>query len=145
MTKTVTFTVRPEEDVLSQFAETYRALRAGRRVAPHDGVSFTSIEAARNFLTPTRLALLRAVRRRQPGSVYALAKMVGRDVKNVQQDPRDPGAARPDQDDARPRRGETRGDGPDGALPRKRPANRDLRKDRPLVLANTNAVSQTIL
>ena len=86
MTKTVTFTVRPEEDVLSQFAETYRALRAGRRVAPHDGVSFTSIEAARNFLTPARLALLRAVRRRQPGSVYALAKMVGRDLKNVQQD-----------------------------------------------------------
>ena len=86
MTKTVTFTVRPEEDVLSQFAETYRALRAGRRVAPHDGVSFTSIEAARNFLTPARLVLLRAVRRRQPGSVYALAKMVGRDLKNVQQD-----------------------------------------------------------
>ena len=86
MTKTVTFTIRPEEDVLSQFAETYRALRAGRRVERHDGVSFTSIEAARNFLTPTRLALLRAVRRRQPGSVYALAKMVGRDLKNVQED-----------------------------------------------------------
>ena len=86
MTKTVTFTIRPEEDVLSQFADTYRALRAGRRVARHDGVSFTSIEAARNFLTPTRLALLRAVRRRQPGSVYALARMVGRDLKNVQQD-----------------------------------------------------------
>ena len=86
MTKTVTFTIRPEQDVLSQFADTYRALRAGRRVARHEGVSFTSIEAARNFLTPTRLALLRAVRRRQPGSVYALAKMVGRDLKNVQQD-----------------------------------------------------------
>ncbi len=29
MTKIVTFTVRPEDDVLSQFADTYRALRAG--------------------------------------------------------------------------------------------------------------------
>ncbi len=86
MTKTVTFTIRPEEDVLSEFAETYRTLRAGRRVVRHEGVSFTSIEAARNFLTPTRLALLRAVRRRRPGSVYALGKMVGRDLKNVQQD-----------------------------------------------------------
>lgn len=86
MTKTVTFAIRPEADALAQFAEIYRGLRAGRRVARHEGVSFTSIEAARNFLTPARLALLRAVRRRQPGSVYALAKMVGRDLKNVQQD-----------------------------------------------------------
>jgi NAD(P)-dependent dehydrogenase (short-subunit alcohol dehydrogenase family) len=33
VTKTVTFTIRPEEDVRSRFAETYRALSAGRRVA----------------------------------------------------------------------------------------------------------------
>ena len=86
MTRTVTFTVRPEQEVFSQFAGTYRALRAGRRLTRHEGVSFTSIEAARNFLTPARLALLRVVRGRKPGSVYALAKMVGRDLKNVQQD-----------------------------------------------------------
>lgn len=86
MTKTVTFTIRSEDDVLSHFAETYRALQAGRKVARHQGVSFTSIEAARNFLTPTRLALLRAIRRRQPGSVSGLAKMVGRNLRNVQQD-----------------------------------------------------------
>ena len=127
MTKTVPFTVRPEEDVLSQFAQTYRALRVGRRVAPHDGVSFTSIEAARNFLTPARLALLRAVRRRQPGSVYALAKMVGRDLKNVQQDRKileQHGLIKV----TRARGVGKRGDGPDGSLPRNHLANRDLRK-----------------
>jgi predicted transcriptional regulator len=86
VTKTVTFTIRSEEELFSQFAETYRAVRVGRRVRRHEGVSFTSIEAARNFLTPARLALLRAVRGRRPGSVYALAKIVGRDLKNVQQD-----------------------------------------------------------
>ena len=86
MTKTVTFTIRSEDDVLSQFTETYRALQVGRRIGRYQGVSFTSIEAARNFLTPTRLALLRAIRRRQPGSVSGLAKMVGRSLKNVQQD-----------------------------------------------------------
>jgi len=47
---------------------------------------FTSIEAARNLLTPNRLALLRAVRSRRPGSFYELAKIVGRDLKNVQDD-----------------------------------------------------------
>lgn len=50
------------------------------------GVYFTSLEAARNFLTRERLALLRAVRERHPRSIYELAKIVDRDLKNVQQD-----------------------------------------------------------
>lgn len=48
------------------------------------GVYVTSIEAARNLLTPSRLALLRAIRTKRPGSVYELAKLVGRNLKNVQ-------------------------------------------------------------
>ena len=47
---------------------------------------FTSIEAARNLLTPNRLALLRVIRTKRPGSVYELAKITGRDLKNVQED-----------------------------------------------------------
>ena len=46
----------------------------------------TSIEAARNLLTPNRLALLRAIRMKRPGSIYELAKITGRDLKNVQDD-----------------------------------------------------------
>jgi predicted transcriptional regulator len=44
------------------------------------------MEAARNLLTPNRLALLRAIRTKRPGSIYELAKMVRRDLKNVQGD-----------------------------------------------------------
>src|SRR2546427_7101485 len=36
--------------------------------------------------TPTRLALLRVIRDKRPGSIYELAKLVGRDFKNVQGD-----------------------------------------------------------
>ncbi len=61
-------------------------MRAGRRVTRHEAVPFSSIEAAGNFLTPVQLALLRVIRGRQPGSVYGLARMVGRDLENVQQD-----------------------------------------------------------
>ena len=60
--------------------------RGGERVARHEGVYFTSIEAARNLLTRNRLALLRAIRATNPGSIYELAKTVSRDLKNVQQD-----------------------------------------------------------
>ena len=55
--------------------------------AKRDGATvITSLEAARNLLTPSRLALLRAIRNRRPGSIYELAKIVSRDLKNVQQD-----------------------------------------------------------
>ena len=56
--------------------------------SPREGVYFTSLEAARNFLTRERLALLQAIRAKHPQSIYELAKVVNRDLKNVQQDVR---------------------------------------------------------
>jgi predicted transcriptional regulator len=57
-----------------------------RQVGPREEVGFTSIEAARNFLTRERLALLHAIRTQHPQSLYELARQVGRDFKNVQED-----------------------------------------------------------
>jgi len=84
--KTVTFLIRPLGDVADDFAKTFDAVRTGRRVQSRDEVGFTSIEAARNFLTRERLALMRTIRTRHPDSLYKLAKMVKRDFKNVQED-----------------------------------------------------------
>jgi predicted transcriptional regulator len=86
--KTVSFSIRPFSDVTEEFAKTFEAVRRGRRIpkAPREEVGFTSIEAARNFLTRKRLALLRTIRTRHPDSMYELAKIVGRDFKNVQED-----------------------------------------------------------
>ena len=56
------------------------------RAPPIRREKVASIEAARNLLTRNRLALLRAIRARHPGSIYELAKTVKRDLKNVQQD-----------------------------------------------------------
>jgi len=86
--KTVTFSIRPLSEVADDFAKTFDAIRSRRRIPkkPRDEVGFTSIEAARNFMTRERLALMHTIRTRQPGSLYALAKMLGRDFKNVQED-----------------------------------------------------------
>jgi predicted transcriptional regulator len=86
MAKTLTIEINSMGEALEGFRKTFKALEAGRRVARHEGVYFTSIEAARNLLTRNRLALLRAIRARRPGSIYELAKTVKRDLKNVQQD-----------------------------------------------------------
>lgn len=86
MAKTLTIEIRPLEDALGGFRDTFKAVEAGRRVRRRDGISFTSVEAARNLLTPSRLRLLRVIRRQRPGSIYQLAKMLKRDLKNVQDD-----------------------------------------------------------
>ncbi len=86
--KTVTFSIRALDDVMEDFAQTFEAARHGRKIpkGPREEIGFTSIEAARNFLTRERLGLLRAIRTHRPGSLYELARIVGRDFKNVQQD-----------------------------------------------------------
>ena len=86
MAKTLTIQIKSAGEALEGFRETYKDVEAGRRVDRRAGVYFTSIEAARTLLTPNRLALLRAVRSGRPGSIYELAKMVSRDLKNVQED-----------------------------------------------------------
>ena len=86
MAKTLTIEIKPLEDALEGFRGTFKALEAGRRVSRREGIYFTSIQAARTLLTPGRLALLRAIRRQRPGSIYQLAKILKRDLKNVQDD-----------------------------------------------------------
>jgi len=84
--KTVTFTIEPFTESLKRFKKTFKAVQAGRQIEPQELVGFTSLEAARNFLTRERLGLLRTIKSRQPNSMYQLAKMTGRDLKNIQQD-----------------------------------------------------------
>jgi predicted transcriptional regulator len=86
MTRTLTIRVKSVNEALEGFRKTFKAVAAGRRVTRREGVYFSSLAAARNLLTPSRLALLQVVRTRQPSSIYELAKLVGRDFKNVQGD-----------------------------------------------------------
>ncbi|MBI4270532.1 MAG: hypothetical protein HY615_09370, partial [Candidatus Rokubacteria bacterium] len=78
MARTLTIGIKSIDQALRDFGETFEAVRAGKRISRHEGVYFTSLEAARNLLTPRRVALLRAIRSRRPGSIYELAKIVGR-------------------------------------------------------------------
>jgi len=86
MAKTLTIRIKSADTALEEFRRTFKSVQDGRDVRKREGVYFTSIEAARNLLTPNLLALLRAVRSGRPGSIYELAKMVNRDLKNVQDD-----------------------------------------------------------
>lgn len=72
---------------LKEFVKTVKAIQAGRPPQEkQEGVYFTDLEAMRRVLTPKRLELLRVIRERRPESVYQVARMTKRDLKNVQDD-----------------------------------------------------------
>jgi predicted transcriptional regulator len=88
--KTLTIRIKPVARAMRTFRDSFSALVQVRgkrpRPAAREEVFFSSIEAARKLLTPSRLALLRVIRTERPSSIYALARLVGRNLKNVQQD-----------------------------------------------------------
>lgn len=84
--KTFEIRVKRVKDVLDDFERTYEALRSGRRAPRREGVFFTSMEAARNLLTLERLKLITLIRKHRPSSIYELAKLANRDMKNVHED-----------------------------------------------------------
>lgn len=71
---------------LKDFAGAWKKLEAGKRIKREDGIYFDSINTMRAVLTNNRLLILKTIRERKPDSVYELAKILERDLKNVNQD-----------------------------------------------------------
>ncbi len=86
-TKELIVGIKSLEKGLEEFSTTLKALEKGKRLKPQgERLNFVSLEAARQFLTPKRIHLLQIVHRQEPRSIYELAKLADRDVKNVQDD-----------------------------------------------------------
>jgi predicted transcriptional regulator len=60
-------------------------MASGESIKNEKGLFFDSIDTMRSILTNKRLLILKTVREQSPSSVYELAKMLGRDLKNVNQ------------------------------------------------------------
>lgn len=84
--KTFEIRIKTTEEALKDFAHTFEAVKAGKRVRKREGVYFTSVEAARNLLTPERIKLLTLIHNQGPQSIYQLARICNRDPKNVHED-----------------------------------------------------------
>ncbi len=72
--------------VLHETREAMEQLSAGRSIPKIHDVNFTSYEAMRRILTPRRLELLHVIKEQRPGSIYELAQLLGRDLKNINDD-----------------------------------------------------------
>ena len=84
--KKIDIGIKTLEENLSDFSKTWKKLQAGEKVKKQEGIYFDSIDAMRSVLTNNRLLILKTIRESHPGSVYELAKLLKRDLKNVNQD-----------------------------------------------------------
>lgn len=86
-TKELVLGIKSLEKGLHEFGKTLRALEQGKPVRPQgEKLNFVSLEAARKFFTPRRIELLSLIHHKEPRSIYELAKLAARDLKNVQED-----------------------------------------------------------
>jgi predicted transcriptional regulator len=84
--KVMSIRIKSENEALNDFEAAFRAAEAKRPFQKKTGVYFTSLEAAREFLTPKRLELIRIIRRKRPHSLYQLAHLAGRRFPGVFRD-----------------------------------------------------------
>ena len=72
----------PDES-LRQFADTWHRAEQGEEVEPFYSVGFESMAELISTLTPKRWELIERLHHDSPISIYALAKLLRRDYKNV--------------------------------------------------------------
>ncbi|TAK43197.1 MAG: MarR family transcriptional regulator [Betaproteobacteria bacterium] len=83
MPKTLNVRVSTPADALDRFEAAWHLASGRRPPAPLAVLSFADLPLLLKSLTPARWALLAQLKQSGPVSVYALAKRLGRDYKNV--------------------------------------------------------------
>ena len=84
--KRVKIGIKSLEDVLGNAREVMKRLERGEKVKKESGIYFENLDAFRRALTERRLEMLHVIKEKHPSSVYKLAKMLDRDIKNVNMD-----------------------------------------------------------
>jgi predicted transcriptional regulator len=84
--KKIDIGIKGLKESLKDFSMAWGKIASGKKIKEEKGLYFDSIDTMRAILTNKRLLILKTVREQSPSSVYELAKMLGRDLKNVNQD-----------------------------------------------------------
>jgi predicted transcriptional regulator len=84
--KKIDIGIKTLEENLNDFSNTWKKLQSGEKVKKEEGIYFDSIDSMRSILTNNRLLILKTISEYHPKSVYELAKLLKRDLKNVNQD-----------------------------------------------------------
>lgn len=81
--KNIKVGIKSKKELFREVREIWGKLEKGEKVKKHEAVYFESLDAMRKVLTGERLRILRVIKKREPSSIYELAQILGRDVKNT--------------------------------------------------------------
>lgn len=84
--KKINIGIKSLNESLKDFADTWKELESGKKIKKEEGIYFESIDAVRSVLTNNRLLILKTIKEKHPKSIYELSKILGRNLKNVNQD-----------------------------------------------------------
>ncbi|MEK6657192.1 MAG: hypothetical protein AABY58_07090 [Nitrospirota bacterium] len=84
--KKVKIEIKGLDEALKEAGDVFERLSKGKHVKKKTAIYFSNLKEMRKVLTEKRLELLKIIKDKKPSSVYELAKMVGRDIKNVLED-----------------------------------------------------------
>jgi predicted transcriptional regulator len=81
--KNIKIAIKTREELFHEVEKVWTGVEKGEKTKKHEGLYFENLEAVRKVLTEERLRILKVVKQRQPSSIYALSKVLGRDTKNT--------------------------------------------------------------
>jgi predicted transcriptional regulator len=79
----IKISIKSDEDIFKEVKRVWEKIEKGGKVKKHEGISFESIDDMRKVLTEERLKILKTIKKEHPQSIYELAKMIHRDIKNT--------------------------------------------------------------
>lgn len=85
--KHILLQVKSLDEMANEFKRAWKKADRGGPVPPAaETICFESAEEMQRFLSPERIRLIRAIHEKKPKSIIELAKLLGRDRKNVTED-----------------------------------------------------------
>lgn len=85
MSRKIRVEITPRKEAWKELLEVARKIDRGEDIS-YEKLVFDSYEAFRRVMTPERLKILHVIREEEPKSIYELAKLLGRDRRNVIKD-----------------------------------------------------------
>lgn len=84
--KRIKIEIKSLDEALKEAGGVFEQLSKGKAVRKKTAIYFSNLKEMRKVLTEKRLELLKTIKDKKPSSLYKLAKMLNRDLKNVLQD-----------------------------------------------------------
>ncbi len=84
--KNIRLEIKSEDEFINEAKGVMKKLSKGVNVRAKSIISFESLGVMRKFITDERLRILKTIKKYHPSSVYELAKILKRDIKNVSND-----------------------------------------------------------